>query len=234
MSDVPASVRFVAARGAFAALVALALAACGDESRAPAKPSPFTTSGAATATPSVSVAAESGGAVADARVEAFEPNAKRSIDWRQTGDDGVARLAGLDATKRYRLVVSPAKGDELLPEELDGWAPTDTSVRLAKALTISGRVIDAAGKGYPNPAVFIRGDETVRLRASSTSDAEGRFVVKGLRAGQEIEIAATNRQLIEKALAAHQEPFHPGVWTVHKAGDKDVVIVVDLPEEKPR
>jgi hypothetical protein len=218
-------------RGALLVALALSLAACGDAGTpALSRPSPFATRGAATGTPSVTVFAAAGGAVAAAHVEAFEPNATKPLDWRLTGDGGVARLSGLDATKRYRLVVTPTKeGDDLLPEELDGWTPTDTWVHLSKALTISGTVVGADGKGYPNPAVFIRGDETLRLRASSSSDREGRFTVKGLRAGQEIEIAATNRELIDQALAAHREPYHPGVWTVHKAGDKNVVIVVDLP-----
>jgi hypothetical protein len=205
----------------------VALAACADETPAPAKPSAFISSGAATSTPTITVTSADG-PVPHCFVEVSRGDER--IDWKQSGDDGTARFESLDVARRYRLAVAPPKErDDLLPEELDAWTPSDTVVRLALERTISGRIVDAAGRPYPAAGVFIRGDETVRLRARSSVDSEGRFVVKGLREGQQIELASTDRPAVLKAIEEGREPYHPGVWTLHKAGEKDVVITVELP-----
>jgi hypothetical protein len=93
-----------------------------------------------------------------------------------TDADGRARLRGLAAGQRYRLVVSvPGARPKLFSFEDADWAPADAEIRLAHAYAIEGVVRDASGKAveaYDHVVAVTRNGEDV---ATALVVEEGRF-----------------------------------------------------------
>lgn len=94
-----------------------------------------------------------------------------------TGDDGIARLEGLDPAGTYELRVSLDRGGEGREKERErrfpGWAPADATVEFGARRTIRGVVRDSAGTPVAGAHVF-GWTGTVRT-GHATTDASGAF-----------------------------------------------------------
>jgi protocatechuate 3,4-dioxygenase beta subunit len=74
---------------------------------------------------------------------------------RTTGGEGVAVFPLLPPGFPAVLVVTPPD-DGLLPAEVHDFRLSDARIELARAFTLSGTVLDAAGRPVPDAAVFVR------------------------------------------------------------------------------
>jgi protocatechuate 3,4-dioxygenase beta subunit len=100
---------------------------------------------------------------------------------------GVARLDGLAPEERVGLWVHPPRGrSDVRAKHVEDWAPRDETVRLDRAFTFRGRVVDLAGKPVPGATVLHESegesstyetDEAGWFVADDLPYAETRFVV---------------------------------------------------------
>ncbi len=128
---------------------------------------------------------ESGRPIAGASVNAVPQSGGT---WRSVRSkaDGTFEFAGLDAEGTFMVRVS-APGR--VPGRLDGVAAGTATLRLvlAKGLTASGRITDAAGKALASTSVsLVRSDHGHSDHGGNDhaqTDAEGRFTVEGLVEG---------------------------------------------------
>ena len=136
------------------------------------------------ATAVVTVLDPSGVPLAGATVGVHDETPGRSVrneaDPSGTTDaTGRATLVGLDPAHVYLLDVSPG-GKGALPSSTEPWVPSDTTIRLARALRITGVVRDRNGRAVPTARVEASIGEDV---GAHDVDGAGRFVLEGLREG---------------------------------------------------
>jgi len=134
-----------------------------------------------------------------------------------TDATGRATLLGLDPAHVYLLDVAPS-GTGALRSSTERWVPGDTTIRLARALRITGVVRDRHGRAVPTARVEANIGEDV---GTHDVDGAGRFVLEGLREGT-------------VGLRAVPPGGAGGVgadsadWTPVQAGALDVVLTLDL------
>jgi hypothetical protein len=116
-----------------------------------------------------------------AQLEARSP----TRSWRSTAltdTGGRARLAGLDSSRTYDLVISPPEGrEDVVPLPLPGWRPGEETFSLPQPLTISGTATRPDGEPV-HTDVFYRGVLDEHPRSVSTY-ADGKFEIPGLSPG---------------------------------------------------
>ncbi len=125
--------------------------------------------------------------------------------------DGAFTLRGLVPGERYLLTAS---GDGMLEEggvEVDAGA-TGVRLRVGRAQSLAGEVIDAAGAPVPRAVVHLRG---ARRRASTRADGDGRFRFPTVEPGP-VEVLALRSG----------EPPEDAPWTPTVAGAQDLRLVV--------
>ncbi|MFO0931243.1 MAG: carboxypeptidase-like regulatory domain-containing protein [Planctomycetota bacterium] len=131
---------------------------------------------------------------------------------------GVARLRGFDARRRYHFAVN-GPGEGWLQHAVADWSPKDVTVRLARALTVTGTVRDPEGKPLRGIMVFRATGEN-GWHGTGVTDAEGRFEVRDLAAGEVVLRAAVRN-------AGAAEPG-PGLAEARvRAGATGVVLTLD-------
>ena len=74
---------------------------------------------------------------------------------RTTSEDGVAALPLLRPDEAVILRVTSPDG-RALPHSDWAWRPADVAIRLRRALSISGSVVDAEGRPVPDATIFVR------------------------------------------------------------------------------
>jgi len=105
-----------------------------------------------------------------------------------TDAQGTWAIPHLAKDRLYRLRVEPPRGrTDLVRQELTGWSPADTTVRLASGGSVRGVVRDAAGDPLRQVSLYHRqaGDWQ-----SGDVDSAGRFEIGGLDPG-EVTLRAT-------------------------------------------
>lgn len=169
--------RRYATSGARHAVVALLALACGP---ALAAPGPVV----------VTVRSPTGQALAGVRVSVLA-EAQGEPDYRHpvrlaagvTGEDGTARLAGLDPSTPCTLVATPP--DQRWRDFADlctpGWKAADTTLEMPPAYVLTGVVRDAAGRAVPHALVRA---EVPPLHAATLSAADGTFAFENLPTGE--------------------------------------------------
>jgi protocatechuate 3,4-dioxygenase beta subunit len=118
---------------------------------------------------------------------------------------GRARLAHLEPGVPLMLTVAVSGGS--LRYGPVPWTPADTTVRLARPLTVRGRVLDPQGRPVPEAAVLYASDSWKQARART--DAEGAFEITDLSPG-EIEIQAGLQTEREREHWRWASPFGEG------------------------
>jgi hypothetical protein len=139
-------------------------------------------------------------------------------DGRARGRERRRPTARFDARKRYHLAVN-GPSDGWMQHTVTEWSPKDVTVRLARALAVAGTVRDPAGKPLRGITVF-RATGGNSWTGGVVTDAEGRFEVRDLAAG-EVVLRAAVRNVVAG------EPG-PGVAEARvRAGATGVVLTLD-------
>ena len=131
---------------------------------------------------------------------------------------GIARVQGLEAAFVYRLDVVVA---DSLAFNHSPWAPTDTTVRLARSYSVAGIVKDKAGRPVPRAVLTWSKEKESGGGSSTQSGEDGRFVLQGLEAG-DVFVRASLRWGCGDDDAGPSEPVRL------TAGAKDVVLTIDI------
>lgn len=97
-----------------------------------------------------------------------------------TRADGRIAFTGIPLKPPFALTVLPSPRRP--GASIDPWTPRDTTVRLPEALTIAGRVIDAAGKPVPDVYVWFRHEG--RDWYDSSVEEDGSFSIGGVPSGE--------------------------------------------------
>ncbi len=99
------------------------------------------------------------------------------------GEDGRARLEGLDPKRPYVLGIRGPVGRSDLAEYVNPtWMPGDRTIRLAQGLVVAGVVRDPAGE--PVSGVMVSCERRRGHETSRTTVADGTFRFTGLTAGR--------------------------------------------------
>ena len=156
----------------------------------------------------------------------------------QTDTQGVARLSGLEPGSRFTLQVgSPSARKDLMPHSEDGWAPHDTTVRLARAYVVRGVVRD--GDGKPVAGASVHRKTGPRGWSGTNTAADGTFAIEGLQAGEVVLCATINGESPESPPGSGGGPPappppgggpapDPRPRVTVQAGAEDVVLTVDI------
>ena len=153
-----------------------------------------------------------------------------------TDAEGRATLVGLDPARRYRLSVSPTSPGSRAAAT-PRWVPADTTVRLERALRITGVVRDREGRPVSGARV-----QTLVGGAIGTYDVDGagRFVLDGLSEGtvslRAVPYPSSDGSFVpdiplppapggDGSLPANGDP---DPWIPVRAGATDVVLALDL------
>jgi hypothetical protein len=139
----------------------------------------------AAAAPSVTVLDYDGKPVADAsvRVSREDREDDATASYRRTSSGGIVRIEGLDPDLTYDLEVMPYGRADLLPAKRPGWKPADTTVRLEHGYELEVFVKDPGGRPLAEVGVTARDPGASEDLQSSSTDDEGRAILKRLRAG---------------------------------------------------
>lgn len=133
-----------------------------------------------------------GGAAVEGAKIRFRPRSSAIEDHLETGPDGRVVLNRLDPEERYVLSIRRPPGEvTLVPEEIErpDWIPRDEVFAFRTMGVIRGRVVDADGAAVPRAELraYIGPRPTGR---SVDTDAEGRFRLEHLCAGQPVRLVA--------------------------------------------
>jgi protocatechuate 3,4-dioxygenase beta subunit len=170
---------------------------------------------------------EAGAPVPGASVSTHVADERRAGDpWRAPRDgpsgradaSGAVRLRGLDVRKRYHLGVNGPTA-EWMPHTVAEWSPRDVTIRLARGLKVAGVVRDLAGKPLAGISIYRAIGEN-SWGGGIATDAEGRFELRDLAAGE----------VVVRAAVRGMGPGGPGAGVAEarvRAGATDVVLTLD-------
>lgn len=97
-----------------------------------------------------------------------------------TDATGAARIPGLAPTGRYRLEVQPPDDVPAFGAVIHAWYASDVEVRLEAAHVVTGRIVDREGAPIAGARAHV---DSRGGGVSAESGADGRFTLRGVRAG---------------------------------------------------
>lgn len=109
-----------------------------------------------------------------------DPMGREVVAQATTDATGVARVAGLDPTRRYHLAVQPPEDVSAFGQVIPAWSASSVEVRLEASHGVTGRIVDREGAPIAGAEVYAAapgGGDAAR------SGVDGRFTLRGLRAG---------------------------------------------------
>jgi hypothetical protein len=141
-----------------------------------------------TPTPVVTVRDAAGSPMANCMVTIHAPKSGVQVDWNKSGADGTVRFERLDTAQRYRLSVEPhSDRRDVLRVAAEDWRPADTVVTLPKTHTMRVHVTDSSSKPAKRVLIYWRSGRDLE---GGETDESGVVEIRGLRAGDELEIFA--------------------------------------------
>jgi uncharacterized GH25 family protein len=145
-----------------------------------------------------------------------------------TDGQGVCRLVGLDGDTVYSLRAGgPADREDVKDQRLDEWRPHDTTFRLERVFSVHGVVRDLEGRPVGDAYVSYQAGE--HSGGGTPTDAEGRFVLRDLPAG-EVALWAALKGNDASVPSAPGETPTPGASprVTVAAGTRDAVLTLDV------
>ncbi len=134
--------------------------------------------------------------------------------------DGIVRMRGVEPEGSFRLHINPPQDrSDLKRTTINPWSPTDETIKLQRAYTITGVVRDASGKPVGDVFVQHRKEGTERWTGYLSADNEGRFEIQQLVEGR-YEVRAVLRGARTDGIKG----------TAVRAGATGVELTVDLGE----
>jgi hypothetical protein len=161
------------------------------------------------------------GKVIDAVANSPVAGARVAIDGTtrvaETVDDGTFRIEGLRGEKVRVLITAPGFEDQVLDQPLVSDAVTSVMVQLKGDAAVEGVVVDLY-KENPLPMVKIKLEDSM---FSTSTDAEGRFRIDGLQAGNQ-KFVATLKGFQTKTVDVRLESGKPVKTRIELGGEATV------------
>jgi RNA polymerase sigma-70 factor (ECF subfamily) len=151
--------------------------------------------------------------VAGSSAELTEPGDGPEVSRGEAGPDGRLRLDRVPPQRRFDLTIDG--GEKSARLVVRDWTPSDATFRLPPAMVLRGTVVDRAGAPVPTARVWIRRDGA-RDDYDDTND-RGVFFFERLAPG-DVRLLAS---------AGHDDPPADASATIVRAGERNVLLVVD-------
>jgi RNA polymerase sigma-70 factor (ECF subfamily) len=115
--------------------------------------------------------------LAEGLLPAFPPTLEACTD-----EHGFAQLGGLEPGRHNLVVRSPDFAPACVPVDVEDGQVLEVELRVSSGATLTGRVVDSAGRAVPRAQLAWRGADPL-ASTYLTADEDGRFRAEGLPAG---------------------------------------------------